>query len=195
MKSLLGRLRYQPSRFYLHHSRHSFSRDPHRLVRHSRSAWPGIARSTPPTPLRSRFRSPRDLSTDFTRIAKQVGPAVVNINTITLPKQRDQSRGRNPHSRQFQQQQPPERLTAMMTIRTIRARAISRTSSTASSAVRAESRMRAARSANRSAPALSSILAATSSLTITSSTRPTGSSSASPPIPTAATFRAARQKS
>jgi serine protease Do len=28
---------------------------------------------------------PRDLSTDFTRIAKEVGPAVVNISTVTLP--------------------------------------------------------------------------------------------------------------
>jgi len=58
------------------------------------------------TPLK--IPSPRDLSTDFTRIANQVSPAVVNINTITLPKQKDQSRGRNPHSRQFQQQQPPD---------------------------------------------------------------------------------------
>jgi serine protease Do len=58
------------------------------------------------TPLK--IPSPRDLSTDFTRIANQVSPAVVNINTITLPKQRDQSRGRNPHSRQFQPQQPPD---------------------------------------------------------------------------------------
>ncbi|HEX3472146.1 MAG TPA: trypsin-like peptidase domain-containing protein, partial [Silvibacterium sp.] len=58
------------------------------------------------TPLK--VPQPRDLSTDFTRIAKQVGPAVVNINTITLPKQRDQSHGRNPHSRQFQPQQPPD---------------------------------------------------------------------------------------
>ncbi len=58
------------------------------------------------TPLK--IPNPRDLSTDFTRIANQVSPAVVNINTITLPKQRDQSRGRNPHSRQFQPQQPPD---------------------------------------------------------------------------------------
>jgi serine protease Do len=58
------------------------------------------------TPLK--IPQPRDLSTDFSRIAKQVEPAVVNINTITLPKERDQSRNRNnPHSRRFQQQQPP----------------------------------------------------------------------------------------
>jgi serine protease Do len=31
--------------------------------------------------------SPVNLSNDFSKIAKQVGPAVVNINTITLPKQ------------------------------------------------------------------------------------------------------------
>jgi len=49
----------------------------------------------------------RQLSTDFSRIAKEVGPAVVNINTITLPKERQPGR-RNPHSRQFQQQQPPD---------------------------------------------------------------------------------------
>ena len=57
------------------------------------------------TPLK--IPQPRALSTDFTRIAKEVGPAVVNINTITLPKERQQGR-RNPHSRQFQQQQPPD---------------------------------------------------------------------------------------
>jgi len=60
------------------------------------------------TPLK--VPQPRQLSTDFTRIAKEVGPAVVNINTITLPKERQQGQGRrNPHSRQFpQQQQPPD---------------------------------------------------------------------------------------
>ena len=57
------------------------------------------------TPLK--VPQPRQLSTDFTRIAKEVGPAVVNINTITLPKEKQQGR-RNPHSRQFQQQQPPD---------------------------------------------------------------------------------------
>ncbi|HZD50716.1 MAG TPA: trypsin-like peptidase domain-containing protein, partial [Silvibacterium sp.] len=57
------------------------------------------------TPLK--IPQPRQLSTDFTRIAKEVGPAVVNINTITLPKEKQQGK-RNPHSRQFQQQQPPD---------------------------------------------------------------------------------------
>jgi serine protease Do len=54
------------------------------------------------TPLK--IPQPRDLSTDFTRIAKQVGPAVVNINTVTLPHER---RGRSTmRSPQFQQQNP-----------------------------------------------------------------------------------------
>jgi serine protease Do len=57
------------------------------------------------TPLK--IPQPRQLSTDFSRISKEVGPAVVNINTITLPKERQPGR-RNPHSRQFQQQQPPD---------------------------------------------------------------------------------------
>jgi serine protease Do len=48
--------------------------------------------------------SPKDLSTGFAKIAKDVGPAVVNINTETLPKQsatpRSRRRGlqRNPNS-------------------------------------------------------------------------------------------------
>src|SRR6201996_2383337 len=36
---------------------------------------------------------PRDLSTDFTKIAKQVSPAVVNIFTETVPKQAHRRRG------------------------------------------------------------------------------------------------------
>jgi serine protease Do len=39
---------------------------------------------------------------EFVRIAKEVGPAVVNINTETLPKQSSTKR-RNPHARQFEQ--------------------------------------------------------------------------------------------
>ena len=46
--------------------------------------------SSDATPLK--VPSPKDLSTDFTRIAKDVGPAVVNINTETLPKEQQQSR-------------------------------------------------------------------------------------------------------
>ncbi len=50
-----------------------------------------------------------ELSTDFSRIAKEVGPAVVNINTQILPKQRQGRRG--PHYMQpfsSPQQQPPD---------------------------------------------------------------------------------------
>jgi len=36
--------------------------------------------------------NPVSLSNDFSKIAKQVGPAVVNINTVTLPKQSTKSR-------------------------------------------------------------------------------------------------------
>ncbi|MFT4112262.1 trypsin-like peptidase domain-containing protein [Silvibacterium sp.] len=58
------------------------------------------------TPLK--VPAPRDLSTDFTRIAKEVEPAVVNINTITLPKERQQQ-GRKLHGRNMApQQQSPD---------------------------------------------------------------------------------------
>ncbi|MFZ0663224.1 MAG: Do family serine endopeptidase [Acidobacteriaceae bacterium] len=36
--------------------------------------------------------APKDLSTDFTRIAKEVGPAVVNISTVELPKEQQRNR-------------------------------------------------------------------------------------------------------
>jgi serine protease Do len=61
--------------------------------------------------------APRELSTDFSRIAKEIGPAVVNINTEILPKQQQQqqNRRRGPHymqpwsaPQQPQQQQPPD---------------------------------------------------------------------------------------
>src|SRR5580698_205049 len=52
--------------------------------------------SSDATPLK--IPSPRDLSTDFTKIAKEVGPAVVNINTEILPK--EQQRRRGPHGLQ-----------------------------------------------------------------------------------------------
>src|SRR6202012_59743 len=41
--------------------------------------------------------APHEMATDFTRIAKEVGPAVVNINTEILPKQQQQQRRRGPH--------------------------------------------------------------------------------------------------
>src|ERR1700743_2509391 len=52
----------------------------------------------------------KDLATDFTKIAKEVGPAVVNINTETLPKEQQQSRrrgGKNFHMPP-QQQNPDD---------------------------------------------------------------------------------------
>jgi len=63
--------------------------------------------SSDATPLK--IPAPRELSTDFTRIAKEVGPAVVNINTEILPKQ--QNRRRGPHYMQpfgSPDQQPPD---------------------------------------------------------------------------------------
>jgi serine protease Do len=61
--------------------------------------------SSDATPLK--VPSPKDLSTDFTKIAKEVGPAVVNINTETLPKEQQQSHRRGGKSfRQSPQQNP-----------------------------------------------------------------------------------------
>ncbi len=47
---------------------------------------------------------------EFVKIAKQVGPAVVNINTQTLPKQSSMRGGKppNPHARNPHQQAPPD---------------------------------------------------------------------------------------
>jgi serine protease Do len=56
------------------------------------------------TPLK--VPAPRDLSTDFTRIAKQVGPAVVNISTVTLPKTERTRHGRGFSTMPFQA--PPD---------------------------------------------------------------------------------------
>ena len=51
------------------------------------------------TPLK--VPAPRDLSTDFTRIAKEVGPAVVNISTVELPKaHRERGYNASPFSQQ-----------------------------------------------------------------------------------------------
>ncbi|AXC14429.1 HtrA protease/chaperone protein [Acidisarcina polymorpha] len=47
-----------------------------------------------------RVPNPKVLSNTFSQIAKQVGPAVVNINTETLPKASSSLRRKNPHSRQ-----------------------------------------------------------------------------------------------
>jgi serine protease Do len=44
---------------------------------------------------------------EFVRIAKQVGPAVVNINTETLPKQSENKGRKNPHGRAMPNPQAP----------------------------------------------------------------------------------------
>jgi serine protease Do len=51
--------------------------------------------SSDATPLK--IPNPVSLSTTFTQIAKDVGPAVVNINTETLPQEETHSRRRSPH--------------------------------------------------------------------------------------------------
>jgi serine protease Do len=50
--------------------------------------------------------SPKDLSNGFARIAKDVGPAVVNINTETLPKESANPRTRRRGSQQLQPNSP-----------------------------------------------------------------------------------------
>jgi serine protease Do len=52
--------------------------------------------SSDATPLK--IPNPITLSTTFTQIAKDVGPAVVNINTETLPQEDTHSRRRSPHA-------------------------------------------------------------------------------------------------
>src|SRR6202451_1404747 len=52
--------------------------------------------SSDATPLK--IPNPVSLSTTFTQIAKDVGPAVVNINTETLPQEDTHSRRRTPHA-------------------------------------------------------------------------------------------------
>src|ERR1700744_3073485 len=51
--------------------------------------------SSDATPLK--IPNPVTLSTTFTQIAKDVGPAVVNINTETIPQEESRSRRRTPH--------------------------------------------------------------------------------------------------
>jgi serine protease Do len=52
--------------------------------------------SSDATPLK--IPNPVTLSTTFTQIAKDVGPAVVNINTETIPQEESRSRRRSPHA-------------------------------------------------------------------------------------------------
>jgi serine protease Do len=107
MKSLLGRLRYRrlASTFTILATLSAGILIGSVISHGVRGQESSKVDTSDATPLK--VPSARDLSTDFTRIAKEVGPAVVNINTVTLPKERTQSR-RNPHQRQFQQQQPPD---------------------------------------------------------------------------------------
>ncbi len=76
------------------------------IVAHSVRGQESQVNSSDATPLK--VPAPHDLSTPFTKIAKEVGPAVVNINTEILPKQ--QQRRRGPHALQpfGNQQQPPD---------------------------------------------------------------------------------------
>src|ERR1700742_4233820 len=52
--------------------------------------------SSDATPLK--IPNPVSLSTTFTQIAKDVGPAVVNINTETIPQEESHPRRRGPHA-------------------------------------------------------------------------------------------------
>ena len=127
---------------------------------------------------------------DFVRIAKEVGPAVVNINTETLPKQSTITGPPLPSVPPAAQPAEPDD-DGDQTGQRSGPRTTSRTSSTASSAARfptTDDGDDGGRCANRSAPASSSIPRATSSPTTTSSTRPTRSTSSSPPILTRRTW-------
>ena len=112
---------------------------------------------------------------EFVKIAKAVGPAVVNINTQTLPKNLG-NKGRRfllliaAHNqiRRIQTAATRIRISRRELDRVARVRTTSRTSSTSSSAARFPIRMaRTDRFANRSAPGSSSIPRATSSRIIT----------------------------
>jgi serine protease Do len=78
------------------------------LIAHSVRGQESQVNSSDATPLK--IPPARNLSTDFTRIAAEVGPAVVNINTEILPKEQQHRRG--PHGMvpfgNPQQQQPPD---------------------------------------------------------------------------------------
>ncbi|HSY02479.1 MAG TPA: trypsin-like peptidase domain-containing protein [Acidobacteriaceae bacterium] len=79
------------------------------LVAHSVRGQESQVNSSDAAPLK--VPAPKELSTPFTKIATEVGPAVVNINTQILPKQQQQQRRRNPHGglQPFNpQQQPPD---------------------------------------------------------------------------------------
>jgi hypothetical protein len=105
----------------------------------------------------------------YVKIAREVGPAVVNINTETLPKQSAAPRKRNPMAASSPRRRIPT--TIRMTIRGANrvARTTSRTSSISSSVARSPTRRApmTAACASPSAQASSSTPKATSSPTIT----------------------------
>jgi serine protease Do len=113
MKSLLGRFRYNrlASTFTILATL-SAGILVGSFVAHQVRGQESQVNSADATPLK--IPAPRELSTDFSRIAKEVGPAVVNINTEILPKQQQQNRRRGPHymqpwsAPQQPQQQPPD---------------------------------------------------------------------------------------
>ena len=97
MKSLLGRIRYNrlASTFTIL-ATVSACILVGSMVAHKVRGQESQVNSSDAAPLK--VPAARELSTDFTRIAKEVGPAVVNINTEILPKQQQQNRRRNnPH--------------------------------------------------------------------------------------------------
>ena len=108
MKSLFGRLRYNrlASTFTILATL-SAGILVGSMVAHQVRGQESQVNSSDATPLK--IPAPRDLSTDFTKIAKEVGPAVVNINTEILPHQQQQRR-RGPHYMQpwSTPQQPPD---------------------------------------------------------------------------------------
>src|ERR1700689_1409723 len=106
MKSLLGRLRYNrlASTFTILATL-SACILVGSMVAHQVRGQESQVNSADATPLK--VPAPRELATDFSRIAKEVGPPVVNINTEILPKQQQNRRG-GPHYRFPQQQQPPD---------------------------------------------------------------------------------------
>ncbi len=150
------------------------------------------------TPLK--VPAPRDLSTDFTRIAKEVGPAVVNISTVTLPKSERPRHGHNFNGSPFQQQQPPDggddddqgdqgQGQGQGNFQDFFNHFFGGGPGVGGD------RMKPAKSANHSAPASLSIHAATSSPTTTSSKKPTRFGSGFPPTPTTDSCRAVPRRS
>lgn len=110
MKSLFGRLRYNrlASAFTILATL-SAGILVGSVVAHQVRGQESQVNSSDATPLK--IPPARDESTDFTRIAKEVSPAVVNINTEILPKQQQQRRRGPQYMHPWQnpqQQQPPD---------------------------------------------------------------------------------------